>query len=289
MGRELENIFDECVGRLAGGERVDECVQRYPEYREELVPLLEVAAATMGAASSAVYRPESKARGLSRLTTELAHSGVRKRPWYAMPSWSQIAARPVVLGLVAALVTTGMAVGTGMASSDSVPGEPLYWIKSRTENISLILPQSDMSRAQAHARLANERVREIERLANKGRLDDAERHVKNVRHHLGETADYVNVSTVSNPIEMPVSRSRTTIRYTDADKLRTRLERDMEVFTAQFEEMMKTVPPGMRVRIDILMRNSELHYVSLILALEGSPMQTRQPFSRFGPPRPRDQ
>ena len=37
-----------------------------------------------------------------------------------------------------------------MASSESVPGDTLYWVKRTKESISLMIPQSDMSRAERH-------------------------------------------------------------------------------------------------------------------------------------------
>ena len=134
MSETLEDILNDCLERLAQGENVAECVGRYPDHGDELMPLLEVAASAIDTASSVSYRPEAKARGLQRLTAALAQ---REEPARArlLPglTWRPRVSRPVAAGLIAALLTTGMAFGATTASSGSVPGEPLYLVKTAKE------------------------------------------------------------------------------------------------------------------------------------------------------------
>jgi hypothetical protein len=41
--KEFDNIFNECMERLlAGGETIEQCLQRYPAYAKELEPLLRI-------------------------------------------------------------------------------------------------------------------------------------------------------------------------------------------------------------------------------------------------------
>ena len=276
MARKLEDIFDECVGRLASGAGIDECVESYPEHREELVPLLEVVAATMEAASAVSYRPEAKARGLSRLTSALAQEGLpRKRRWFTWPTLQRRLPAPLIVGVVAALLTTGMAVGTGVASSDSVPGEPLYWVKTQKENISLMMPRSDMTRAEAHARLARERVQEMGKLADRGNLDKAEQLVKVLQHHLNMSSGYARVVTAAHPVEMPARPTRT-VHSRDTDRLKKRLQEDMNQLRSRLNQVFQTASPAQRQRVIQLRRHSELRYFTLIAALEGRPSPPSQ-------------
>lgn len=290
MSKEIGTIFDECIQRMASGEQLTECIQRYPQYVEELTPLLETASITRNVALSISCSPQAKLKGLKRLTTVLVNNRAKKQAeensWFTLFGWPRITAKPVMLVLVAALTTAIMVLGTGAASSNSIPGEPLYWVKSQTENVSLIMPQSDISRAQTHVRLANERVHEIKQLVNNGNLNIAEQHIKTVRKHLGASAVYINIPTVNNPIEMPVNHTSQR-NYAGSVELRANLVKDMAEFSSQFEDIIKKAPSRKKTKIDMLLHNSELHYVSLISALDGKPLPTHQPFSRFETPRPR--
>ena len=273
--RGLDDILDECLDRLASGEGIDECASRYPEHRAELLPMLRVAAAMMKAASTTAYRPESKARGLNRLTNAVAQGGVSRRAWYSRVAWPRGVPRPLVAGVVAVFMTAGMAFGTGVASSDSVPGDPLYWVKTQKENITLMLPRSDMGKAQLHARLARERVDEMDRLADKEEFDVAIGLIKRHRHHLNESTRYAGFSPLTNSMEMPAPSPGVLIGK-DAIDLRMNLQHDMSEVRARFAQRMQAAPPGAFLLLEQLSRNSEFDYYAVIVAMEGSPVPTRQ-------------
>ncbi len=98
--RELDEQINDCLERLAEGEALDKCVARYPARRDELIPLLQVGAATMKAASSVTYRPEAKARGRTRLTTELARQSVAGRRT-GLTGWLVHLPKPLLAGFAA--------------------------------------------------------------------------------------------------------------------------------------------------------------------------------------------
>ena len=149
MSRDLDNAFNDCLERMSSGEDIQQCVGRYPEYLEELLPLLQTAMATEQVASEATDRAEAKARGLSRLMEALNDRGVPRKRGVSF-FFLRPLARPVAMGLGALLLVGFAAGGTAVASSNSVPGDTLYWVKTARENISLRFPPSDMERAQAH-------------------------------------------------------------------------------------------------------------------------------------------
>ena len=287
MSRTVDDILDDCLERLAGGEGVDECASRYPEHRAELMPLLKAAAATMKAASSVSYRPEAKARGLDRLMAAVAQRQTPQPRRIAWLDWRPRLARPLLAGLAAVLLTAGMAVGTGAASSDSVPGEPLYWVKTTRENVSLMVPQSDMDRAKLHISLARNRGDEMRRLMARGRYDDAEPLVKRIRHHLSESTEFVGVLTPPNPVDMP-RRWAVLENGESVAELRIILRRDGRHLRAKIREQLRRLPPGeRRKRLDLLRRRAELGYWALIASLAESDSQTWRPLWRTEHSRPR--
>ena len=276
MARKLDDVLSDCLDMLAAGQGIESCLERFPEHREELRPLLETASVAMTAATSATYSQEAKAHGLSRLTAAVVERGVPSSRWSRWFGWQARVPRLVYAGALAVFVTTGTVVGTGAAASDSVPGEPLYWVKTQRENISLMLPQSDTSKAETHARLATERFHEMSRLSDMGRFDEAEKVVTRIWIHLGASAGFIKVQTVSNPIEMPIK----TVRFVyprETVRLKSSLERDMDLFRSRFAELTANMVPEHRHKFEVLMRRSEFGYYTLISALEGSPVSMPRP------------
>ena len=282
---QMDDILDDCLERLSKGTTVEDCEALYPERRAELSPLLETAASTMHVASSAKYRPEAKARGLARLTTAMAQQPVprpQRAGWlFARPRLL----RPIAISLVSAVLATGAALGTAAAVADSVPGEALYWVKTTTENISLMIPQSEMSKAQKHASLARTRSDETERLMSKGKYAEAERHWVKVRVHLGHSAVLVGVRMSTNQMEMPFRRALPRFSK-DIPELRRHLRRDNQVIMARFEQHLRSMPPSERQRIRRFMMRQELMYRALIAALESN-WPPPWPFAIPEPQRPR--
>ena len=139
MSRIFDDILNDCLERISEGEEVQRCIDRYPGHAEELAPLLRVAVMTIGVASSTVYTSDAKARGLNRLIQTVQENGVPKRRRFAIPTFSQPLLRPLVVAFVAVFLVSVAATGTTMASSNSVPGDPLYWVKTTKESVSLHL------------------------------------------------------------------------------------------------------------------------------------------------------
>ncbi len=285
-GRELDDILDDCLERLARGEGVAECVGRYPEHAEELAPLLEVAANTMQVASSVSYTLQAKERGLNRLTSALAQRGASRDRRFLWLAWRPSVVRPLVLGIVAALFATGTAFGTAMASSDSVPGDTLYWVKTKREQISLMLPRSDMDRAHLQIRLARVRGQEMSRLVARHRLPEAELVADRMKRHLNESAVFAGLITPTNPIDMPLLPAELQNRQ-NVIALMVRLEQDGGFLRVQLLELHRTMSPSERRRLDLLRRRSELAYVTFVSALEHGGSPSWGPLWRTMPPRSR--
>jgi len=61
MAHRFEDVLDECVEQLLGGESVERCLELYPGQATQLEPLLRVAMAVSQASSAAGPRSEFKA------------------------------------------------------------------------------------------------------------------------------------------------------------------------------------------------------------------------------------
>ena len=115
--------------------------------------------------------------------------------------------------------------GTSAASSDSIPGDRLYWVKTTREIVTLVMPRSDMDRAQIHARLATRRGEEIHKLLQRQRFVEAELMMQRFQYHLNQSATNVGFVLPPNPIEMPIRPLEVKSKQ-NALVLRELLERD---------------------------------------------------------------
>ena len=284
MSRELDNALDDCLERMSGGVDIEECVGRYPEYREELVPLLQTAIATQQVASESMYGRDAKARGLDRIMEALNDRAV-PRNRATLFGFLRPLAKPIAVGFGALMILGSAAGGTAVASSDSVPGDTLYWVKTAKENISLRLPRSDIEQAQAHADLANERGHEMRMLIERGKVRRAEQVANRMGNHLNRSARYSGAFLTGNPIETP-SRPRVVGSAPRAIKLRAVLQRDGGSLRAELTRLIERMPPAERRHIRRMMRRSDLQYRILVDALNADRSTQRLPFWRIDPSAP---
>ena len=164
----FNTILDECLERLlVGGETIDQCLQSYPEQAVELEPLLRTALAAKGALIIQPH-PEFRARARYQFRSALQEvASPRKRPFVSwVPRWATV----VIIVLVLLLAGGGVVAAAG----GSMPDNPLYPVKLAAEEAQLALTPSDMSKAELHAELADERVVEIIYMADKGDAQQVE-------------------------------------------------------------------------------------------------------------------
>ena len=281
MDPEFDDVLNDCLERMAGGEHIQQCLVRYPEHARELLPLLTTGAVVMRTAAATSFRPEAKARGLDRLAQALSDRSARQsRP--APGVLRRWLARPLVVGFAAVLLVVVAAGGTTMASSNSVPGDPLYWVKQTKENVSLKLPGSDMNKAQRHARLAGVRGQELRQLIARGRFGEAEELNRRIGHHLNQSASHAGVPLAVNPVEMPIN-VRWSQMTPNALELSARLEKDGKTLRAELLELIRNLPPDQQRRIQQILRRSELGYRILIGGLNQGASPGRLPFWRVEP------
>lgn len=283
--RSFADILSDCLERVEAGEDIHRCAGAYPEHTDELLPLLRVAAETR-TASALPHAADAKARGLVRFNQAVAGSQLPRRA--RVPVRLRPIAKPLALAFVAVAVVAVAAGGTSVAASNSVPGEPLYWVKTTRESISLrFVPRSDMSAAKVHAGLAEERGKEMRTLIERGNIVGAEKLGDRMRKHLNDSAARIGVVVPVNPREMPII---VRIRPTNGhpQELRERLERGGTRLRIGLSQLMRDVPPQHRQRIQHLMQESDLGYRLLLRALYAGNAPQRTPLGELiEPPRHR--
>ena len=281
MSGNFSEALNDCLERLKRGETTHSCLRRYPDLADELEPLLQVAVATMRAAESAAPSPSAKARGFARFSEALdarssAPSAVaprrRRRFRWRLPALGfglpAPLARPFAAAILLCVVVFATGVGATSAASGSVPGEPLYWVKTARENVEQRIPRSDAGRANYQARLAQARADEAQALMSRGAFSDADGVIKRMNRHLDRSARYAGITIVVTPVEMPRPAPKVGARA--ARDLIDRLERDRAIFKAKAAAMMSQMSAEDRERAKRAMWETELAYWLLINAVQDS-------------------
>ncbi|MBI4187857.1 MAG: hypothetical protein HY529_01485 [Chloroflexi bacterium] len=190
--RKLNNALDECLERLLlKGETVEQCLQSFPEYADELKPLLETAL-SVKQASAIQPRPELRDRARYQLYSVLQNTAPKKSHSFFnwQPQWA------VVLTAVLVFLLAGS--GTVAAASSSMPDQVLYPVKLATEKVRLALTPSSIGKAELYARLADKRVEEIARMADESKAEQIERVTQGLNTYLTRIIDLSSVKKIKD-------------------------------------------------------------------------------------------
>jgi LysM repeat protein len=165
--QELANALAQCLDEMEQYQRpAEKCLERFPQYRHELAPLLATIAQVRAAPRWAVS-PEFRAGARQRIVRRIRQQEARRRPWQRWPflnpaMWPRaLALAPVpvrVLVTLAVIVIIGG--GTAVAASDSLPKTPLYPVKRALESITLTVTAGD-SRAGVLVDILDRRTAEL--------------------------------------------------------------------------------------------------------------------------------
>ncbi|MBI4302955.1 MAG: hypothetical protein HY665_01255 [Chloroflexi bacterium] len=164
MTMNKETILANCINEIQSGRStIEECLARYPELRDELRPLLELAASIRPAKLAA--STEFKERAKARLFDAMRETRVKPRK-QAAGSWvyrllTARAMTPVLTSLLAVLITVSLAGGTVYAAQSSLPGDALYPVKTGAEKFQLVITFDPEDKAELHLKLSERRLDEI--------------------------------------------------------------------------------------------------------------------------------
>ena len=110
----LIDIFDDCATRLANGETIDECVQSYPQYEDDLRVMLEATRIPRRAHAPSHEVGQSQVRVGERFERALRLESIVTRRSYPI---GRVASILFVLLFIGSLLTTGVVV----VAQDSIP------------------------------------------------------------------------------------------------------------------------------------------------------------------------
>lgn len=173
------NFYDAleiCLQSLDRGADLESCLVRFPEFSDELRPVL-IAAIRARSISAKTVPVDVARRGKARVLQAAAEMREQKKAFVpVLPFWrrggffSVRFARLAVSSLaVVIFLLTG---GTGLvnASSSALPGDHLYPVKRSWEGVRLIFVFDEHTKEKLSHEFDNERVHEIEELYSEKRI-----------------------------------------------------------------------------------------------------------------------
>ncbi len=165
--KQFNDILDECLDRLMfKGDTPEQCLADYPEFSEELGPLLETALITSGVNALEPSR-EFRRKARVELHSILQSTEENKRFSVFGFSWQRRLAA-VMAGVCVVFAAAG---GTAAAARNVMPDSFLYPVKIAAENVQIAFTFTDLGKAEAYALMADKRVDEIIYMANQVSVD----------------------------------------------------------------------------------------------------------------------
>jgi len=181
MNRKIEEILQNCIALIENGETIEGCLDKYPEYSDELGALLKTASLLSSAlpevSPSLDFEEETEAKLLAavrakRRACQLVGVETPKgkvlpfsKRWAIIPAFAKVAA--------AALVCFMLTGGVVAASANSLPNSPLYVLKRGVEKIQLAFTSNEEAKVELHLKLARKRLDEAEALKEKDQDGEA--------------------------------------------------------------------------------------------------------------------
>lgn len=294
-------ILDLCFDRvLQDGEPVEACLQEYPQYAEQLEPLLRLA---QRARKSLEYTPRDAAQALAR--AEL-HRAIQERalgpqgdpPWGSFQrtlSRLLISRRWALMATVAALFVVLTGSGAVAASSGSEPDEPLYPVKRTVERARLALTRDDRSKARLHAAYADRRMEELAAMASKGdrrRIRGLRGEVQINLRHLRMAALPGQVALVAIPgsggpdgrpglspsyVPRPLLNPPQGQRAQELRDLQRTLQSHVQLMELRYRVAMQAAPEPARAELREALEAMRQDYQGLLLAFQQAYEESQRP------------
>lgn len=171
---DLYEVLEICLQEVERGESIETVLFRYPEYADELRPILE---GSVNARSMAITAPSAEVvrRNRARVLQHAAQMREReaqsksssRRVWFA--SLRRVA---VTLVVVATLFVSG--TGLVRAASTTLPGDNLYPVKRTWEDMLVLFTFNLQQREALEVEHENERLQELREVFAAGRSAEVE-------------------------------------------------------------------------------------------------------------------
>ena len=164
MARGWAAVLDECLAALGKGERLEDCLARYPNYAEELRIYLPMA---QRLTQIPHHQPRASAQAATwqRFRARADDMRLGRRPRLSLNvGWM----RPLAIAAVLVLAVLVAAGGTAYAAQDALPSSPLYRVKLSTEDIRVWFTFDDVAKAELLLDQSNERTDEVMEMLQRG-------------------------------------------------------------------------------------------------------------------------
>jgi len=160
MNIEIETILDVCIDRMRAGEELETVLGDYPEYADELRPLLETAAAVED-----LPPPGPSVETINSALYEIGRrEGIREKQPVQGISGKILSSPWIRTAVTAVLVVTVLFWGLSTVSADSVPGQVLYPVKQLKEHVQVLLTFGRNQKAELRLSFSEERLEELSEL-----------------------------------------------------------------------------------------------------------------------------
>lgn len=179
MSADINEILMKCLNAIESSEMTPaECVERYPEHRQQLAVLLHTWETISGAPlveASPAFRRVAASRLKNRLGTQRPETFSQKIRliWHSTThTFSRsFSKRWIAIATIVLLALLGTGAGVAYAADGALPGDPLYSAKTTIEAVRLAFsgPEGDV---HLFNEFANTRVAEMQALTAAGRNDD---------------------------------------------------------------------------------------------------------------------
>lgn len=170
MKKPIEEILDICLEKVAQGVPIDEVLEQYPDYKDQLKHLLAIATDIKDApvptvsdrAVASCLIKMGKAIQLQKEKTRRVK--LPRISYFPSPAW--------IRGLVFVLILIFISWSTASLSAYSLPGDLLYPVKLVTEKVKYFLTINSEGKAELRITYSEERTKElVKHLNKKGELN----------------------------------------------------------------------------------------------------------------------
>lgn len=184
---EVAEAFERCLADIEEGRAtLEQCLERYPNLRAELEPALRMVADIRAVPQwevSRQFQATAKQRMIRRIRTAEERPSLRKRLAGLNPlTWpGRLALAPAALrvALAVVLMTAVLTGGTAIASSETLPDNPLYQVKIATETLELMLVPAGEGKTGLLISILDKRASELLTMAWQNKTDGVQRALPN--------------------------------------------------------------------------------------------------------------
>ncbi len=171
---DLNPIFDRCLERLQAGQSLEAVLADYPQWADELRPVLEAVLAIWAARGSDTVPVAAMQRSRMHLNEEIQRRNAVEKPLNLWQRWLQSMRRSTAPALMLVAAVLAVVALTGLASVQALPGEALYPVKIAAERFTLSLPADASERLTREETYDSRRFAEVEELRQQQREQEVD-------------------------------------------------------------------------------------------------------------------